>query len=177
MPLIQRAKTKMATLRKRREDFIRPLNINSPEFQISTWFCSGLIIPAPGTWGTLGGFVTGLILIPFVPQFSLVVLAAILFVVGLRAIDKIERKLTEHDSSFIVIDEVVAILLVLGTLPELSNMNYLLSFVIFRFFDALKPWPISWIDQNVKGALGVMADDLLAAIMTIAVIWSIYGLI
>lgn len=177
MSLIKKMQNIMAKLRQRRADFMAPLNINAPEFQVATWFCSGLIIPAPGTWGTLGGYITGLILIPFVPPLALVALAAILFFAGLVSINKIEKKLNEHDSSFIVIDEVVAILLVLGTLPEQSNLYYILSFLIFRFFDALKPWPISRVDRDVKGALGVMADDILAAIFTIAVLWGIYGLI
>jgi phosphatidylglycerophosphatase A len=84
--------------------------------------------------------------------------------VGLWAADRFDRDLDMHDSKMIVIDEVagqwIAMIPAYGSLPL-----YLLSFVLFRFFDILKPWPVSYFDKHVEGAAGVMGDDIVAGIM------------
>ena len=70
------------------------------------------------------------------------------------------------DYGGIVWDEIVAMLLILSLIP-LVWYGWVLAFVLFRFFDALKPWPISYFDRTVHGGFGIMLDDLLAVIPTL----------
>lgn len=168
---------KYEAVKENRTIFLSRLNITSPEFQIATWFGSGLIIPAPGTWGTVGGALFGVALMLLTTPLITTLVAAILTAIGYWAICKIERVTQEHDSSFIVIDEVVAIMLVFALMPEFSTIMVLSGFLIFRFFDALKPWPINWLDRHVNGAAGVIVDDLMAALYTLLILWGYYGFI
>jgi phosphatidylglycerophosphatase A len=62
----------------------------------------------------------------------------------------------------VVIDEVAGQLLTLLVVPP-TFINYLIGFVLFRIADIVKPWPANWVDQNIKGGLGIMLDDILAA--------------
>lgn len=152
----------------KRDAFIKQCNPRSFDFQIATWFGSGLIIPAPGTWGTLGGLVFGVPLLLMTNAMVVFLTAIALFFIGLKSVERLEQKLDSHDPSFIVIDEVAAILLGLSAIPATTFREVwpeaILLFISFRIFDAWKPWPISWIDRKVRGAWGVMLDDILAVI-------------
>jgi len=153
-----------------RDKFIKALNPKSFDFQIATWFGTGLIVPAPGTWGTLGGLIFTIILYALTNSFFVFLTAVVLFFIGLNVLERLEKKLPNHDSSFIVIDEVVAIMLLFSLLPkENLYISVPLMFLIFRLLDAKKPFPIDWVDKNIKGAWGIMLDDLLAAIISIPV--------
>lgn len=163
-----------------RAQFIAALNPKSFDFQLSTWFGSGLLIPAPGTWGTIGGLIFGLILWSLTNGFFVFIAAVILFFMGLQSVERLEKKLKNHDPSFIVIDEVAAILLILsfnslmiawmgslgvgGHFPTIVNT---VTFLLFRYFDAKKPGYIGVADRNIKGAWGVMMDDIIATLYTI----------
>ena len=78
-----------------------------------------------------------------------------------------------RDYGGIVWDEIVAMLLVLSLIPFKWSW-WLAAFVIFRLFDALKPWPIKWFDRRIHGGLGIMLDDLIAAVMTLMVLGLFY---
>lgn len=131
---------------------------------ISTWFWIGKIRFAPGTWGTLAAipFAYGLSLCGSV-TYMVVTLGLVL--VGILAADLYENTLGEHDSSEIVIDEVVGIFIAMTWLP-MTWQSIVLGFLIFRFFDIFKPFPISWLDKKIKGGLGVMLDDVAAGLVT-----------
>lgn len=164
---------KFVKLREERRTFIDKGNPRSVSFLVATWFGSGLLIPAPGTWGTLSGLFSGMFLHLIAPE--LVPLSAgALYCLSLWAINQIEKRTGEHDSSFIVIDEVVAIFFVLAMLPVYTLPYIVGGFVIFRILDAAKPFPISWFDEHIEGALGVMLDDVIAAAFTIMILWGIY---
>ena len=75
------------------------------------------------------------------------------------------RYLQVTDSPVIVIDEVVGLLLALTGVP-FGLANFLTAFLIFRFFDIIKPFPANWCENNLAGGLGVVADDLVAGVMT-----------
>jgi phosphatidylglycerophosphatase A len=158
-----------------RDQFIAALNPKSFDFQIATWFGSGLIIPAPGTWGTVGGMIFGVPLLILTNSFFVFIVAVILFFVGLQSTERLEKKLSDHDPSFIVIDEVAAILLGLSFLPHIALAYTIpLIFILFRFFDAKKPWIIGLADRKIKGAWGVMIDDILAIIFALGVLWPLF---
>lgn len=163
-----------------RAQFIAALNPKSFDFQLATWFGSGLIIPAPGTWGTIGGMIFGLVLGFFTNGFFIFLTSILLFWLGFQSVKRLEEKLNDHDPSFIVIDEVSAILLVMSfhslIIGWLYSVNitgifpalvHIIGFGLFRYFDAKKPGYIGILDQKLKGAWGVMLDDTLAAIYTI----------
>lgn len=156
------------TVKNDRTKFLAALNPWSFDFQIATWFGTGLIIPASGTWGTLGGMIVALPLLFLTNSISILLMAAFLFALGFVCVSNIEKKLADHDPSFIVIDEVAAIFLLIGLIslsPQyLAGGEYLIGFALFRFFDARKPWIIGVADRKLKGAMGVMVDDILAAI-------------
>jgi len=125
------------------------------------WFGFGFARPAPGTWGTLGGIPVGLILLALGGKPLLFVAILALIPLGLWSARKFEEMTGVHDSSIIVIDEVVGIWITLMA-ASLSPLSIILAFVLFRLFDVMKPWPISWLDRNLNGAWGVMLDDIAA---------------
>lgn len=140
------------------------LNRKAPHVWLASWFGCGFLSPAPGTWGSLGGLVCGLLILWLGGLILLLVSILAVCFIGLWAADRFDRDLETHDSKMIVIDEVagqwIAMIPAYGSLPL-----YLLSFVLFRFFDILKPWPVSYFEKDVEGAAGVMGDDIVAGIM------------
>ncbi len=123
----------------------------------------GLIPKAPGTFGTLVAMPIAFLLAQGGPNFyAVATLLAIIFSVVISELH--ERALGSHDSKTIVIDEVVGYLVAFAWLP-LSWMSMVAAFILFRFFDILKPWPISVLDARVKGGLGVVVDDLAAGLL------------
>ncbi|WP_093446421.1 phosphatidylglycerophosphatase A [Thiomicrospira sp. ALE5] len=134
---------------------------------------SGMIKKAPGTWGTLLGWLLFIPLLVYAP-----ILAWLVFGLGLIAGSWICGRAAEivgvHDHGGIVWDEFVGIWLVLLLLPDQAWLWWLLAFGLFRVFDIIKPWPIGWLDRRVSGGFGIMVDDVVAAMMAIASIWLIF---
>lgn len=125
-------------------------------------FGSGLAHKAPGTWGTLAG----LLFVPVLQMLSLplallIILLASVF--GVWLCGKVADDLGAHDHGGIVWDEIVGIWITLILLPA-TWVWWLAGFVVFRFFDILKPWPISVLDRRLGGGFGIMADDILAGV-------------
>jgi phosphatidylglycerophosphatase A len=129
----------------------------------------GLSPYAPGTVGSALALPLIFIVLPVSLELQLVVLLA-LFVIGVWASERRGQQLQQDDASSTVIDEfvgqwlTVAIALTLLTTVQASSMFLPVAFVCFRLFDIAKPWPISWCDRSVKGGLGVMLDDAVAAV-------------
>ncbi len=113
----------------------------------------------------------------------IILVCVILFILGIFLVDKYIIQVGREDPKEVVIDEIVGQMLTVilsapicvfahnSFLVDKISPNmidfiflFLLPFVLFRFFDIYKPWPINWLDKNVKGGLGVMIDDVLAAI-------------
>ncbi|MCH7859785.1 MAG: phosphatidylglycerophosphatase A, partial [Candidatus Marinimicrobia bacterium] len=127
----------------------------------------GLLRPAPGTWGSLGGAVVWWLLWPqpVGVQVMMVIVAAGL---GIWAGGYLERSTGISDPSIIVLDEVAGIwLALLGCGPVL--WQFAVAFILFRLLDILKPGPIGRA-QSLPGGWGIMADDLLAGGITLAVL-------
>lgn len=144
--------------------------LSRPAHFIALGFGSGLSPKAPGTFGTLAALpLFGLLQIVLSPALiALLCLPA--FALGIWAAGKTCDDLGVHDHGAIVIDEIVAMWLVLVfAAPTFSG--WLLAFALFRLFDIVKPWPINWLDARVHGGFGVMLDDLLAAIYAVAALW------
>ena len=125
--------------------------------------------PAPGTWGSLGALPFGIFILIFGHWPVLLAASIIVSLAGLWAADYYETASKKHDAKEIVIDEVAGMWI--SMLPCAINPLLIgLAFILFRFFDILKPWPIGWIDKNVPGGRGVMADDILAGIIVAMII-------
>ena len=137
-------------------------------------FGTGLTKSAPGTVGTLPAiFVAGLLFGMGMSHLTLLIVAAALFLLGVRICDILSRELGTHDHHGIVWDEFVAMLLVLSCVPQGLGW-WLLSFLLFRLFDILKPQPVKWADSQIKGGLGVMLDDVIAAVYAILVVQALH---
>lgn len=143
--------------------------LSHPAHFISLGFGSGLAPFAPGTFGTLLGWLLARMLMPSLGEwlFGVGLIAAL--VIGTWAAGVTGRALGESDHGAIVWDEVLAMALIVYFLPGASLQQFW-AFVLFRFFDIRKPGPVGWADRSVKGAVGVMLDDLVAAAMTLFVI-------
>ena len=144
--------------------------VKRPVCFIGFGFGTGLAPKAPGTFGTLPAlFIAGLLLGCGLGKFGLAVLSVILFFIGIRICDVTERSIGVHDYGGIVWDEIAAMMLVLACVPQGLGW-WLAAFAAFRFFDAVKPPPIRWFDQKVRGGFGVMLDDFIAALFAIAAV-------
>jgi phosphatidylglycerophosphatase A len=140
-----------------------------PAHLIAFGFGSGLAPAAPGTAGTLFAWAVGwLLLATFSPAVLLGALG-VCFLLGIWACQVTGKSLGIPDHGGMVWDEIVAFLVVLALLPK-SFAWQLAGFVLFRFFDILKPPPIRWFERRYKGGFGVMFDDLLAAGYTLIVL-------
>ena len=144
--------------------------VKRPVCFIGFGFGTGLAPKAPGTFGTLPAlFIAGLLQGCGLGKFGLAVLSVILFFIGIWICDVTERSIGVHDYGGIVWDEIVAMMLVLACVPQGLGW-WLAAFAAFRFFDAVKPPPIRWFDQKVRGGFGVMLDDFIAALFAIAAV-------
>jgi phosphatidylglycerophosphatase A len=146
------------------------LVFSRPVFFIAFGFGSGLIPWAPGTFGTLAAYPCFFLLRAMgVTGLWLALLCVPLFALGVYASNVADETLGVHDFGGANFDEVVAMLLILSVTPPVWTA-WIAAFVLFRVFDILKPWPISWFDRNVHGGFGVMIDDVVAALPCMALI-------
>ena len=140
-----------------------------PAHLIAFGFGAGLMSKAPGTWGTLVAIPLYYLALRLGGTPAALVLALLFFVVGIWAAAVAGRNLGVADHGGIVVDEIAAFILVLAFTPT-GLIWLLVAFVLFRIFDIVKPWPISYFDRTLKGGFGVMFDDLLAALGAIALL-------
>ncbi|UTW57445.1 phosphatidylglycerophosphatase A [Kordiimonas sp. SCSIO 12603] len=137
----------------------------------SVGFGSGLIKPAPGTWGSLAGLLIGYGILKLPQSFwILLIFIAATTLLSVFAINQIERKTGIHDAPEIVIDEFAGmwVSLLPLTFASFGYIELASAFILFRFYDIIKPWPIEWLDKKVSGGFGVMVDDLAAGIFAAA---------
>ncbi|TPH82332.1 phosphatidylglycerophosphatase A family protein [Helicobacter pylori] len=128
-----------------------------------TLFFSGYSKKAPGTIGSLVALLLGLPVLIFSAN-TLFLAAVLIGLIAIAQIDKEEEESKIHDSPYIVIDELVGMWLAMA-ISGLSLAGVILSFIFFRIYDITKPSLIGKIDKEVKGGLGVVADDALAGVL------------
>ena len=145
---------------------------------IVTWFGSGLLPKAPGTWGSLAAVPFAWVLIPylivisvFLLPFSLIfmpMLIVLLFTLSTVAVSRYMKHTQTGDPKEVVIDEVWGVFVTLFIFslvsPRISWFDLTLAFILFRLFDIFKPWPASWFDKRHDSAFCVMMDDVVAGI-------------
>jgi len=139
------------------------IRARDPGVLLATWFGAGFLPGMPGTWGSLAALPFAFAIAWAGGPAALLLGAALVFLTGLWAADRYMALAGVHDPGPVVVDEVVGQWLTLALAP-LDPLAYALGFVLFRIFDVLKPWPAGWLDRRVGGALGVMVDDVAAAV-------------
>jgi len=135
---------------------------------------SGLARVAPGTVGTLWGWLAFLVLQLWLGPAALGWVVAAALALGWWACTLTARHLGVADPGAIVWDEIAAIWLVLWLTMPMGFVGQCAAFALFRYFDAAKPGPVAWADRlfkgfGWKGGLGIMLDDLVAAFCTLLV--------
>ena len=171
-----------------------PANASLPDrlvYWLGIGLGSGLPRRAPGTWGTVGGLIVAIPLLSlgFVPFLIITILACLL---GNSICGRTSELMGGHDNPHIVWDEWAGMWLTLLPLSYMgiANGNFwqniaqiptivaiIIAFILFRFFDIIKPPPIGWADKKVAGGLGIMLDDIIAGVMAAAVWVIIYTFI
>ena len=129
---------------------------------LATCFGIGDLPKAPGTWASLAALPLAWLIHNYLGMFALLAAALIVFFIGWWASSVYVAWTGTEDPAPVVIDEIAGQWLAL-VLADPARW-WLLGFAMFRLFDILKPWPVSWVDRNVTGGLGVMLDDLLAGL-------------
>ena len=131
---------------------------------VATGFGIGLLPGAPGTYGSLLGVATWWLAFAQAPLAVQLSSAALLIVAGTWLLHRLGAKRGIGDDPAIVLDEIAGMWLTLALLPP-DVLVMAAGFLLFRLFDIVKPWPVSWADNRVPGGFGVMLDDIVAAVL------------
>ena len=135
---------------------------------ISTFFYSGYVPKVPGTFGTFTALIFYYFIILFFnpPSLQLALITLLIVFISIIFSHYSIKIFNSDDPPKVVIDEVAGFFVALLFIP-FSILNLFSAFVLFRLFDIWKPYPINYVDDNVKGALGIMLDDILASVYSI----------
>lgn len=144
--------------------------LSHPLHWFSLGFGSGLSPVMPGTMGTLFAWASFAALDGRLTVIEWAALIVVGFIAGIYVTGFTARRMGTNDPSPVVWDEIVAFWLVLLFVTPETFVGQLWAFLLFRFFDMVKPPPIRDFDRRVKGGFGIMLDDLVAAFFTLLVI-------
>jgi phosphatidylglycerophosphatase A len=134
-----------------------------PVSLISTWFGTGLLRPAAGTWGSLASLPFAWFFLNLGGKPLLLVAVVLVFALGTWAAHQFEKASHNKDPSSVVVDEVAGQWLALLFVPQ-DFLGFAIGFALFRIFDVSKIWPINIADRDIGGGFGIMADDILAGL-------------
>lgn len=143
-------------------------HLRDPVLFAALGFGSGLAPRAPGTAGTVAGVLIYLAVIPF-GDLAHAALTLVAVLAGIPLCGIAARRLGVHDHPAIVWDEIAGFLLAMLLVPV--GLPWIVAgFLLFRLFDVWKPWPIGWLDRQIGGGTGIMIDDIVAGLYTLAVL-------
>jgi phosphatidylglycerophosphatase A len=137
--------------------------LRDPVHFLAFGFGAGLAPRAPGTAGSVVGALAAWWLLEW-PLAARIGVVAGVIALGIWVCGESARRLQRHDDQRIVLDEIAGVLLTSLAVAEKSLFAIALVFVSFRIFDIWKPWPIRDVDHSLRGGLGIMLDDLIAAV-------------
>ena len=143
----------------------------NPIHLLAFGFGSGAAPKAPGTWGTLAAVLIYWPLSQLSSDHYLLMLL-VTSLMGIYICGQTAKDLGVHDHGSIVWDEFVGFWITMFAAP-VGWVWVVVGFILFRFFDIIKPWPISWIDTKITGGFGIMLDDVIAGVMAAAVLQGI----
>lgn len=140
---------------------------------LATWFGTGFLPTAPGTWGSLVALPLAWLLLEYIGLYGLASAIFFALAAGVWAAQKYIDKAGGNDPAEVVIDEVAGqwlTILVMAMFASFhdSVINYGLAFAAFRLFDIWKPFPIAFLERRLDDGLGIMVDDLAAALYAAA---------
>ncbi len=133
---------------------------------LATGFYSGKLPKCPGTWGSIAAFLPWFFM-RNLPLTSYLSALGVIFIVGCMLAGSAEKILDVADAGPIVIDEFLGMFIALIAVPN-HPVAWILAFFLFRLFDVLKPFPVSWFDQRIHGGFGIMMDDVVAGLYALA---------
>lgn len=154
------------------------LLLSHPAHFLSLGFGAGLSPWAPGTAGTLLAWALYPLLRTPLSEFVFFAMLISFFLAGVLAAERTGQALGAPDHGAIVWDEIIATWLVLAFTPP-SLLWQAVAVALFRFFDIVKPPPVSWADRRFKGGFGVMFDDIVAAgyaLLALAILVNVFGI-
>lgn len=142
---------------------------SSPAYWIAVWFGAGLLPIAPGTWGSLVAALMGGVILAYFGLMGLVIGIIWVTFIGVWASSEHQRITGSHDAGEIVIDEVSGqwiAMIPLSFMALTANfaLDIAVTFILFRLFDIIKPWPIRVLDKHLTTGWGVMLDDVAAGL-------------
>ena len=146
--------------------------LTDPVHFLAFGFGTGLAPFAPGTFGSIPGLILFWLTLDFGLHVQLSIAVA-MALIGIWICGESARRIGVHDHGGIVWDEIVGMYVTLFLAP-ISVVGFVLAFVLFRIMDIVKPWPIRELDHSMQGGLGIMLDDLLAALYA-ALLLALYG--
>ena len=147
-------------------------NLANPIQFLALGFGSGLAPKAPGTFGTLAA-VPLFLLMSTLPALFYGLLVLVICISGIYICGKAASDVGVHDHGAIVWDEFAGFFITMFMVP-VSWQSVLVGFVLFRLFDIAKPWPISVADKKLTGGFGIMFDDVLAGLISLAIMHIIF---
>lgn len=136
---------------------------------LATGFGSGLAPVSPGTFGTIAA-IPFYLMFAYLPLWSFVLFTLLVCATGPYICGKAADDIGVHDHKAIVWDEFAGFFITMLLVP-FSWMNVLVGFLLFRFFDIIKPWPISILDKKVHGGWGIMLDDIAAGVVSAIILF------
>ena len=146
-----------------------------PAVLLATGFGIGFLPISPGSWASLLALPIAWTIVWLSGVAGLAVATGLAFALGWWAAATVAKASSTKDPAVIVIDEVAGQWLVLLR-PPLDPLAYVLAFLLFRILDIWKPWPVRWADREVRGGLGIMLDDLLAAVYAVVLLWGLMSI-
>ncbi len=154
---------------------ISRISLTNPWHLLATGFGSGLSPVVPGTMGTLASVPFYLLLVQL-PIWAYIAVIVVSSVIGIKICQITSDDMQVHDHGSIVWDEfagfwLTMLIVPLFNIPVFDWKWVATGFVLFRFFDMVKPWPIGWLDKRIHGGLGIMVDDLVAGVMSAICLW------
>ena len=152
------------------ENPLNRVHLTHPIHFLALGLGSGLLRPAPGTWGSLAGLIIGYFTLDYFGMTFFALFTFFAFLIGCYLCQKTADDMQVHDHGAIVWDEFIGIFITLMAVPQLNWQWLAVAFISFRFFDILKPYPIRYFDQKLESGFGIMIDDVLAAIYAVLVI-------
>ena len=158
-----------------RKPELAALKLSNPLHLLALGFGTGLSPVMPGTMGTLAAIPLYLLIQGLSPLWYLLILV-LGFVAGIWICNAATKAIGRHDHGAIVWDEIIGFGITMFAAPS-GAVWILAGFVLFRFFDIVKPWPIRWFDRRIHGGFGIMFDDVIAGLFALACLQGLAALL
>ena len=148
-------------------------NLKDPFHFAATLGGIGMVPIAPGTFGSITAWIIFVYLSHFISMINMLILTILFFILSIWICSEASKDLENKDHKSIVIDELVGMWIALLPVLVIANSQYerivyaLAALILFRFFDILKPFPISYFDKNYKNGFGIVIDDVISGLMAI----------